>query len=66
MIRTILAATALSVAAMPALASTTDQFQMSVKIDRSTLQTAEGAQEEHAIIQTDRAAEVTETHQQSK
>ena len=45
MIRTILAATALSVAAMPALASTTDQFQMSVKIDRSTLQTAEGAQE---------------------
>ncbi len=45
MIRSILAASALSIAAMPALASTTDQFQMSVNIDRGTLQTAEGAQE---------------------
>jgi UrcA family protein len=53
MIRNILAATALSIAAMPALASTTDQFEMNVNIDRSTLQTTEGAQQEFVKLKQD-------------
>jgi UrcA family protein len=53
MIRTIIAATALSIAAMPALASTSDQFEMSVNIDRSTLQTTEGAQQEFSKLKQD-------------
>nr|WP_321439936.1 UrcA family protein [uncultured Hyphomonas sp.] len=53
MIRTILAATALSLAAMPALASTTEQFEMNVNIDRSTLQTTEGAKQEFSKLKQD-------------
>ena len=53
MIRTILAATALSLAAMPALASTTQQFGMNVNIDRSTLQTTEGAKQEFSKLKQD-------------
>lgn len=53
MIRSILAATALSIAAMPALAATTDKFEMNVNIDRSTLQTTEGAQQEFVKLKKD-------------
>jgi UrcA family protein len=53
MIRPILAAAALSIAAMPALASTSDQFQMELTIDRTALQTTEGAQEEFSKLKQD-------------
>lgn len=53
MIRPILAAAALSIAAMPALAATTDKFEMNVNIDRSTLQTTEGAQQEFVKLKQD-------------
>jgi len=53
MIRTLIAATALSIAAMPALASTSDQFQMDVDINRSALETVEGAEQALAKLKQD-------------
>lgn len=50
MIRPIAAAAALSIAAMPAFATTSDQFQMKVSIDRAQLETVEGAQQEFAKL----------------
>lgn len=50
MIRPILAAAALSIAAMPAFATTTDEFKMNVKIDRAQLETVEGAEQELASL----------------
>ena len=53
MIRPILAAAALSVAAMPALATTSDQFKMKVDIDRTQLETVEGAQQKYSELKQD-------------
>lgn len=50
MIRPIAALAALSVAVMPAFATTTDQFKMKVGIDRAQLETVEGAQQEYAKL----------------
>ncbi|MEZ5999272.1 UrcA family protein [Hyphomonas sp.] len=53
MIRPILAAAALSIAAMPALATTSDQFKMNVDIDRTQLETVDGAQQKYSELKQD-------------
>lgn len=53
MIRPILAAAALSVAALPAFAGMTEPFEMQVNIDRAALETSEGAQQVFATLKQD-------------
>ncbi len=53
MIRPILAAAALSVAALPAFAGMTEPFEMQVNIDRAALETTEGAKQEFVKLKQD-------------
>ena len=54
MIRTTLAAaTALSIAALPAFASSTAPFEMSVEVNRTALETPAGAEQEFTRIRQD-------------
>ena len=53
MFRPILAATALSIAVMPAFAASTESFEMRVDIDRAALETTEGANREFTKLSED-------------